>query len=174
MPLPRTDFWNCSKYWCACSFWARFPADCIMLCAASTGSKPCCAPFAAMLVRVGRWWGRKKRRAPGESMAGYHLCGVHVLKALSENNVRAGRTVIQGRCCCAAVCEVCLGEGGEAASSHSQSQGPAHLPAKASLNCSPNEHACSFTSNSTSTSDRIPQQPPRPPLSEHPPPSVSP
>lgn len=143
MPLPHTDFWNCSKYWCACSFWARFPADCIMLCAASTGSKPCCAPFAAIFGRVGRWWGRKKRRAPGERMAGYHLCGVHVLKALSVSEVRLGRACSSGQVLLRAACEVCFGDGGEAASSHSQSRGPAHLPAKASLKCSPNESTAS-------------------------------
>jgi hypothetical protein len=65
-PRQRTDFWNCSRNWCACSFCARLPPDCIMLCAASTGSK-LCTPFAAMVNRV---WGRggraRKRRARGD------------------------------------------------------------------------------------------------------------
>jgi hypothetical protein len=139
MPLPHTDFWNCSKYWCACSFWVRFPADCIMLCAASTGSKPCCAPFAAILGRAGRWWGRKTRRAPGERMAGYHLCGVHVLKALSVSDVRLGKACNSGQVRLRAACEVCLVRAEKPRRSHSQSRGPAHLPAKASLKCSPSE-----------------------------------
>lgn len=64
--LQHTDFWNCSRYWCACSFCALVACVCIMLCAASTGSKPACPPFAAMLVVcrdvVGGMW---MRRAPG-------------------------------------------------------------------------------------------------------------
>jgi hypothetical protein len=55
----RTDFWNFSRNSWACSFCARLAADCMTLCAASTGSKMCWAPLAAMARGMpGRWWGR--------------------------------------------------------------------------------------------------------------------
>lgn len=52
----HTDFWNCSRYWCACSFCARSTCDCIVLCAASTGSNSCC-PLAAMVSVFGEGGG---------------------------------------------------------------------------------------------------------------------
>lgn len=62
----RTDFWKCSRNWWACSFCARSAPDDMVLCAASTGAKTLCTPFAAMVGCPSRgedWRGEGDERA---------------------------------------------------------------------------------------------------------------